>query len=810
MKKRLKEIGILAAVFVIAVFVFSKLTNQQNADMTADIGNATLPQVDFSYNGFGVNPLIGYKEEMDITTMRDTITPVVKGRAVMEIEAYDNEISAVNYFLYTLTGEELLAEGSADTVSEEVTLTFDEALLTEERALVVELQIGEESIYYYTRVADSSECNLTECLEYVFDFHENALAKAENKGIGTAIEPSDAGDNTTFQHVTINSDYDHVTWGDLNPMVVGKERWHIVEMNETFTSVQLEYEVSCNGEENETDTYKVKEFFRVRLSAGNMYLLNYDRTMEQIFEGSKNILSEEGILLGIAPYDVPYMVNDDGTIVSFIQGDEVWNYNQNTEEISLLFSFMSAENTDTRNMTSEHEMKLLAMDEAGNTTFAVYGYMNRGVHEGRVGAAIYYYDIETNGISEVVFIPSNKSASIAKEELGKLVYYSTDKELLYILVDGALYEVDMKLDYKDTLVEGLEDGQYVVSEDGHLVAYQTEGDLYTAQGIVIKNLKSGEEYTVEVAEGETIRPLGFINEDFVAGTAKVSDQGKTISGEETLPMYKIEIRDIDGQIVKTYESETEYVLDTEIDGPMLTLHRVVKSGSTYVSTQANYIANNEEQKESNISLESYSTELKETQMRLTFADGIKSLTAKVLKPKQTLSDKASMVEFSDEKLTDRYYVYTLGELQGIYKNAGYAVQEADSLCGVVVTSDLEYVWERGNRYLVYAISGEDTLLNTIQTQLAAGSPALEVLNKVSDGKAFELTGCTTEEMLYLINKGTPVVGIVDKDTNVILTGYDETNVGYIDVASGEVKTVTYEEMDTMLAGTGRAFVGYIK
>lgn len=810
MKKRIKEIGILAVVFVIAVFVFSRFTNKQNAEMTADIGNATLPQISFSYNGFGLNPLVGYKDEMDVTTMRDTITPVVNGTSIMDIESHGNEISEVKYSLYTLDGEEKLSESSIEKIAEEVMLTFDKELLDDERMLVVDVVMGDETIHYYTRVADSADCNILECLEYVFDFHENALGKVENTGIGTAIEPSDAGDNTTFQHVTIHSDYDHVTWGDLEPMTVGKERWKVVEMNETFTSVLLEYEVNCKGEENEIDTYKIKEFFRVRFVAGNMYLLDYDRVMEQLFDGSKNVLTEEGVLLGIAPYDVPHMVNEDGTIVTFIQGDEIWTYNQNTEEFSLLFSFMSAENTDSRNMTREHTLKLLGMEENGNTTFAVYGYMNRGAHEGKVGAAIYYYDIETNGISEIVFIPSNKSSAIAVEELGKLVYYSPEKELLYILVDGTLYEVDMKLDFLSEIVTGLEEGQYVVSEDGQMVAYQEGEELYNTQSITVLDFKSGKEYQVEVPEGDTVRPLGFINKDFVSGTARVGDMGKTISGEEVLPMYKIEIREERGDVVKTYESNTEYVQDAEIDGPMLTLHRVSKSGDTYVSIPANYIANNEEKEESNISLESYRTELKGSQMRLTFVEGIQSLKAKVLKPKQTLSSKSTKVEFSNAKLAKRYYVYGLGELQGIYKNAGYAVQEADELCGVVVTSEMEYVWERGNRYLAYSIDGQEALLSSIQSELKSGKAAMEVLDNVSGGKAFELTGCTTEQILYLINKGTPVIGIVNKDANVILTGYDETHVGYIDVASGEVKAITFEEMDAMLAGTGRAFVGYIK
>jgi hypothetical protein len=221
---------------VVAVFVFSKFTNHQNAEMTADIGNATLPQVSFSYDGFGLNPLIGYKDEMDITTMRDTITPVVNGTTIMDIEAYNSEIDEVNYYLYTLDGEELLAEEKVDKISEEVTLRFDKSLLSDERVLKVDVLIGDETIHYYTRIADPVACNLSECLNYVFDFHENALAKAENTGIGTAIEPSGAGDNTTFQHVTIHSDYDHVTWGDLEPMVVGRERWNVVEMNETFSS----------------------------------------------------------------------------------------------------------------------------------------------------------------------------------------------------------------------------------------------------------------------------------------------------------------------------------------------------------------------------------------------------------------------------------------------------------------------------------------------------------------------------------------------------------------------------------------------
>ena len=54
----------------------------------------------------------------------------------------------------------------------------------------------------------------------------------------------------------------------------------------------------CKGEENEVDLYKVREFFRVRYDsyAKRGYLLDYDRTMEQIFESEpKKVLSEKGV-----------------------------------------------------------------------------------------------------------------------------------------------------------------------------------------------------------------------------------------------------------------------------------------------------------------------------------------------------------------------------------------------------------------------------------------------------------------------------------------------------------------------------------
>lgn len=174
--------------------------------------------------------------------------------------------------------------------------------------------------------------------------------------------------------------------------------------------------------------------------------------------------------------------------MSFVQADELWNYNKDRDELSLVFSFASTENNDARNLTSEHEIRLLTADKAGNITFAVCGYMNRGEHEGEVGIAIYYYDIEKNSVEEKVFVQTDQSYGITSQKLGKLIYYSEDNGELYLLNDGVLRKTDVNKNRSEELQTGLTEGKYVISGDSHLLAYCADEDF---SRITILNLQNG-------------------------------------------------------------------------------------------------------------------------------------------------------------------------------------------------------------------------------------------------------------------------------------------------------------------------------
>lgn len=809
-KKRWIKAGILTAVFFLAIVVSSLITNRGTADLTVDLGDPTLPRISFSVEDKNVNTLAGFVNDMDITAMRDTITPVEKnGTLKLNLEKDGNEINEVHYEVYSLDGDDIYEKSEVKDLSEDtLTLDLNSALKEEvtEAVLKVVLKLKDKDVFYYTRVVRPEELAVKECLKFAEDFHTKTFNKKNAQDLLTYLEPNEEGDNTTYQTVTIHSDAAHVTWGELNPEISSDVEWSIKESNTVYTSLLATYQVTCIGDRDEVETYNIKEFFRVRFSEDEVYLLDYNRSMDQVFNGNKKVLNESGILLGIAPTDILYETNKDGTIVSFVQERDLWTYNKNSDELSLVFSFANREGHDVRSRYDQHAVRIISMEKNGSTAFAVYGYMNRGNHEGEVGVAIYYFDIEKNAVEEKAFIPSNKSFAMAEDELGKMVYYSHERQMLYVLAGGKLYQVNLAKDKQEILAKDLKEGQYTASDDGHLLAYQTDGTLEDAKEITILNLKTGKERKVEAEKGESVRPLGFVVNDFIYGCQSSSDKGKTTAGEDILPMYKVEIRDSKNKVVKTYKADDTFVSDVFIESNLVTLNRVKKSGDVYAGTNQDYISNNEERRESNIFLESYTTELKEKQMRLTYADGISDQSPKILRPKQVMLDEPVTIAFDGKVKSDKYYVYGMGELVAIYDRASYAIQKAEEVSGVVISSTQSYIWEKGNRDLVYYTDME-------AFKKADGQSSLEACEKQMEAykaKRVNLTGCTLDQVLYVINKGIPVIAMTGPDHAVLLTGYSTTDVTYIDPDSGEENTVSVNDMEDMAGRSGNTFIGYVK
>ena len=140
LKKRLKNAGILVVVFIIAVFIFSYLTNKGNDNMTADMGAATFPQISFSYGGFNINTLSGYAKRMDVSSMHDTITPVSDQKLDVKVESFGNKFTGGSYKVYSLDGTSEIASQKIQKIGREFELDLSgENVMDEERVLEIRL-----------------------------------------------------------------------------------------------------------------------------------------------------------------------------------------------------------------------------------------------------------------------------------------------------------------------------------------------------------------------------------------------------------------------------------------------------------------------------------------------------------------------------------------------------------------------------------------------------------------------------------------------------------------------------------------------
>ena len=834
MKEKVKRAGILTFVFLIAVIVFSFLTNQGNADMTADMGGATLPRIQIVSGEYEINPLVGYVSEMNVGKMRSTITPVdFQSGITLRIEEGVLPIKALTYEVCSSDGKEILYKEKRKEIGEEPSLTFPGLELADREAILkLTLHTEKQDIYYYTRICTKEGTDSDACLAFAERFHNMTFGKENTESIAAYLENGTEDDETeNLQKVTIHSDAEHLTWGELRPQIKGEVSRSIKEISGNYMTIVYDYEVECAGEQDETEVYQIREYLKVRYAEGTEYLLDYERTMEQELDASGNVLDNNGILLGIAKEELPYMANEAGTIVSFVQAGELWNYNQSQDALSLVFSFADSEGYDIRNLCKEHEIQIVSVNEQGDTTFKVIGYMNRGEHEGEVGTAIYFFDIEKNFVEEKAFIPDNISSEILLKEQEQLVYYNEQQEVLYAMKEGTLYKVDLEKGKKEALVENLEKDQYVSSKDGRLLAYQTVSSLENAEEVKVLDFVTGKERTVTCSSGEFIRPLGFISEDFVYGIGRKEDAGAFVTGEHVCPMYKLEIRDTDNEVVKTYQADQVYVTGVTVEEKMLILARVVKNESVYTAVAKDYITSNEEVEKSNISVETYTSDEKERQVRIKYESGISDKKPKLLKPKQVLFENPVLIPFEEEGEAEVFYTYGKGKLLGIYASAADAIRQANENQGLVVSESQNYVWERGNRSLVYDIAGVDlspyqegntlaAALNRLFAyegktvdaagEMAAGKKPIEILQEQFLGNVLDLHGCSPEELCYILGKGTPIIAMTDLNNAVLLIGYNDSMITYVKPDTGEKVSVPYEELEALTVASGNTYLGYLK
>lgn len=828
---------ILLCIFVGSFYYFSKDMKEEIPEMqqTIKMDETTFPILTIRLGEEDLNLLHGYSNNLNANIVRESVTPVDSNQSFEAvIDGKGNDVKRVIYELRTVSDNKLIETDTINALEKEgefktARIKFKEVLTdnTEYAVKITLITSESKKMSYYTRVKKIGTSYYKEKMEFVMDFHNSIMDKVKAEAIIAYLEPQSGADNSSLSYVDIHSSFDLISWGNLKPQVMGEIVPTINEINADAASISLNYIVS-----GETDSgmelYSVKEFYRVRYTPTRMYLLNYERSMEAYFDPALASLSKSEFKIGITnAIDTKLFTSSDRNKLSFVRQKELWLYNLSENKIVKVFAFRQKDTDYVRDTYNEHDVRILNMDDEGNIDFMVYGYMNRGVYEGRVCIVFYKYYIGEDRIEEVLYIPMDITYQLLKEEIENFSYVNK-QNVFYFSFNNTIYSYNLITKNLSVIASEITGDNYIVSVSKHYIAWEDNRDGRKTAAIHILDLETGEKGEIAANGEDRINLLGEIDNNIIYGFAKAADISREADGNLLIPMYKIEIADSTTKVLKEYEKDGYYVTKTLVEGNVITLERVKKSeAGQYESTSTDNILNKISQTSKAFEVTKRITEKFLTEYYISLPSGF--LMKELPETDTTVNTiiKADTTLRLDEVALEgiNYTVYAHGGVEGIYDDLGTAINRANESVGVVANNSGVIVWERGVRSLQKEISNIIPIYTGNSRKDCASmllkhksgyaisnlgeDSVYDILEKEIPESILNLTRCTLDQVLYYVNKGIPVIGMKNKNQAVLITGFDMYNITVIDPEQQRTMKIGLNDSKGLFEEAGNMFFSYL-
>lgn len=839
MKKLILKMIVFAAVFVASLILISKLLNAGHDNMTWDTLPASLPLVTMEKEGILYNTLHGYTTPMDVTLQRETVTVLDTGRSTnICVETFESGVTGIGYEVRTLDGTRLIEDSAVteyETKSGKIrcTVTLKDLLeANKEYSLIFKLTLEDGRVArYYTRAIWAEKLYTLEKIDFVTNFHDCTFDGERLEEITRYLEPnSKLESNKSFHKVNIHSSLKQVAYGTLGVQEIGDPRVTLTQIDSSTATFLID-SVVTDPEDEQSANYRVQEYFRIRYGTDRTYLLDYERTMTQI-PRNEVLYANDKFLLGIADEAVDMRETEDGNVLVFETCNKLYGYNVKDNKLIEVFGFYDDGSLDERTNYDHHGIKILEITPEGDITFAVYGYMNRGRHEGECGVQVSTYSSKHNTVEEMVYIPSDKPYSAIAAEVENLLYKNEEGKL-YLQFEGTVVCVDLEERTSKVLIQTVRDGMLHVSADHETLVWTEKEDYYHSRELKIMNLSTGLDHTVFSTPQDSLLPLGFMGEDIIYGVAHNDDIRKESSGHIFFPMYKVVICDPHGVTLKEYQQDNIYVTGIEIAANQITLTCLKKQDNgKYVDAMQDHITGNEETVPGKNTVVSADIERYERYVQIKVKKEIDAKNIMLLNPKEVVYEGGRSLELAENRLAKRFYAFGHYGIEAVCSSAANALQTASEQNGFVVDTAGNEIWRKEIRSTKNQIMAfKETKAEADQTSLSVcldliftfkgqvvdsvglleeGQSALEILeNNLDASHVLDLKGCSLASVLYYVDHELPILALLEDGSAVLITGYNEQNTVILNPAAGTLAKKGMNDSTEWFELSGNNFITYI-
>ncbi len=818
MNRTIKKVGILTAIFAAVLIVYlvgsQRWRTQGEIEYTV-FGEAKLPIVYVEMFGREMNPMYGYRQDMGNAVARESLTILPEERWLpIQITGGSEDVMGIRYEIRSLDLQRLVENTELDSWDQQEggirAVLPIQNLLANGREYLLRLEIDTRTmgkICYYTRIMWTEGEKAQSMIELAADFSEKTFHYEQAQELVTYMEPTSSEDNSSYGHTCIHSSFSHLTWGGLKMQREGQVQITLKELDGIMGCVSLTYLASREGS-NGNELYQIEESFTMKWNETRTYLMDYERTMDQIFAGERNDYAGKRILLGITNDDrVEVKKSENGNIIAYRVNRDLWSYDQKERQGTQVFSFRGRDPQNIQNNYNCHDIRILKTEDTGDVDFLVYGYQNRGNYEGMFGIVGYHFEKENNILQEMFYIPVKSSFDQLKEDLERLTYQSSSG-MLYLYLDHAIYGIDRESNESMVVADGLEEESYAVSMDQARIAWQEGGKRFGASVLHLLDLETGEKYDIRGGENEYVRTLGFVGRDLVYGMTRSGDSWISNGRLQGFPMYAVEIMNDEKQRETRYEKEGYYVDGVTVEDSRIHLRRMTKTGEyQYIEAQEDTIVCNVDMGPGKLDGIGWFASQERGRVYFVQLDqeirGSRGIPTRA--PEKIGAETADVLELKSNSSYQGlwFYAYGGGRLLGSTSNFSHAVELAYERMGIVTDPSQQILWGRVNRSNVQNIKDPLTMFSVMERRLENFSSSRSYGDELT---ILDARGCTLPQMLYFIDQGIPVIGYTQEGSYLLLCGFDPYNVTVYDPSSRETYKVGINDSTEYFRARGNDFV----
>jgi len=298
-------------------------------------------------------------------------------------------------------------------------------------------------------------------------------------------------------------------------------------------------------------------------------------------------------------------------------------------------------------------------------------------------------------------------------------------------------------------------------------------------------------------------------------------------------MYKICICNAAGEVLKEYCQDGIFVTECAVADNQITLERVVRGeDGQFKETSQDHIMNNMVSEVGENRIVTAVIDRYKTYVQIKTKKAIDAKSIQILTPKEVMYEGSRELELTGEEGT-RYYVYGSHGVDGIFTSPAGAVELAYEISGVVIDSDGECIWLKGNRVSknqIMAITASsvteeknsvavclDTifkfegLVRNSENLLAMDKTVVEILEEnLENVQVLDLAGCNLDAMLYYLNQDLPVMVLLKNGEAVLVTGFNDSQVVIMEPTTGKLYKKSTKESSKWFEENGNCFITYVR